>query len=95
MRVDDSPARNCDERNKMQISIQHQLHPPCSKTLHYPLVPQHMSEHILARLGHVQQRAILRVEMRNIQNEMREMGEEQRFLAGYASAIAPISYTID
>ena len=63
-------------RRKMRISIQHQLHPPCSQTLHDPLVPQHMSEHILPRFRHVQQRAILRVEMRNVQHEMRKMRQE-------------------
>ena len=67
----------CDKRNKMQILIQHQLHPPRPQTLHYPLVPQYMSENVLPRFRHVQQRAILRVEMRHVQNEMRKMGEEQ------------------
>ena len=69
------------ELTRLGGSEQDDLHAPFSQTIHDGFVAQHELEELLASFGHVEQRALLRVEVRDIEDEVGQMREGERVCA--------------
>lgn len=70
-----------EEGAKREELEEDDLHPPFSESIHDGLVSQHELEELLPPFGHIEQRALLGVEVGDIEDEVREMIEGERVCA--------------
>lgn len=91
VRTSNMKPRSHHAQTRHTTSKQHDLDLPRLKPLHDFRRPENGSEHLVPRLGNIKKRALLRVEVRDVEQDMGQRGRLERF---YEVQISPQKYTV-